>query len=243
MVYVGDKTVTVKLNYQKVKVLQEGVPALYAILESDKGILRNFIKGYEYDILEDPKEDFESFFEKASVTPQGLLKDKRILHVDIGDGTTEYIYTKGMAPVPDACSGEKRGVGHATEQARNLLIDELNGQVRLNRQQYMQVMQDPTHTLYEDTNRFMEEARFSQALKIAEDVQEKFINNTSNGAQIIAVYGGGSIEFKKELYPELVSFASDVKIQILWIPKEYAVDLNVNGMQILNDRVLFKAKG
>ena len=35
-----------------------------------------------------------------------ILKQK-ILHADIGDGTSEYIFSKGLNPVPDACWGEK----------------------------------------------------------------------------------------------------------------------------------------
>lgn len=244
VVYVGDKQVQVTLKYKKVKVLQEGVPALYALLESNKDILRKYVKTYEYSSNDQENIDFESYFEGYPIKPKDLLKDKRILHVDIGDGTTEYIYTIGVNPVPDACSGEKRGVGHATELARNLLKQELNGLIDLNRQQYMEAMQDKSHNLYEITNRIMEEARYTQAHQILEDVQEKFIANTSNGAQIIAVYGGGSIEFESELYPELLDFADDVKVKILWIPEEFAVNLNVNGMKILNDKVLYrKVKG
>src|SRR5207253_113908 len=42
IVYVGEKLVTVTLKFEKVKVTQEGVPALYALLESDNKILENY---------------------------------------------------------------------------------------------------------------------------------------------------------------------------------------------------------
>lgn len=47
IVYVGEEQVTVTLNFDRVKVIQEGVPALYALIESDEQILQNFHKRYE----------------------------------------------------------------------------------------------------------------------------------------------------------------------------------------------------
>ncbi|MEB6550203.1 ParM/StbA family protein [Heyndrickxia sporothermodurans] len=222
IVYIGNTTCTVELAYTNVKVVQEGVPALFAILESDSDILEKYNKEYDKELK--PKD----------------FKNKKILHVDIGDGTTEYIYTVGLNPVNDACSGERRGVGHATEEARRMLKSELNGRVNLNRQQFIEAMRDPSHNLHDDTNRLMQEAKYSQSQMILEDIQEKFMTNTSNAAQVIAVYGGGSIQFEDELYQELIEFAEEVKIEILWIPEEYAVDLNVRGMDVLNTKILFK---
>ena len=176
IVYVGDKQVTVELTYEKVKVLQEGVPALFAMIESNKDILRDYVKEYIFQAQEGLTEDeinskFERFLEETKISPKEFLKGKRILHVDIGDGTTEYIYTIGLNPVTDACSGERRGVGHATDEARRMLNEELNGRVDLNRQQYMEALKDSTHNLHDDTVRIMKEARYSQAQLINEDIQ------------------------------------------------------------------------
>lgn len=225
IVYVGDKAVTVNLTFEQVKVTQEGVPALYALLESDKGILNNYNKEY-----------------KKEVTPKEF-KDKKILHVDIGDGTTEYIYTKGLNPIKDACSGERRGVGHATEEATKLLKDEVGGHLDINRQQFISIQRDSTHNLHELANQFMKEARYLQTQKIIEDVQEKYMTNAAGNVDVIAVYGGGSIQFKNDLYEELLDFANEVHCEVLWIPENYAVDMNVNGMKVLNNKVLFKQEG
>src|SRR5699024_9853998 len=110
VVYVGDKTVTVKLSFQFAKVTQEGVPALYAFLEADNKILENYASIYPDDSLK-PKD----------------MKDKKLFHIDIGDGTTEYIYTEGLNPVMDACSGELQGVGHAKERAKGVLQKQYGG--------------------------------------------------------------------------------------------------------------------
>ncbi len=222
VISVADQFVTVTINFDQVKVTQEGIPALYALLESDKDILRYYNKEYKKD---SKPTDFQN---------------KKILHVDIGDGTTEYIYTIGLNAKFDACSGERRGVGHATEEAIKMLNESTDGYVKLNRQQFMQAMRDNTHRQHEKANQFMLEARFIQADKILEDVQEKYMNNAASDVDVIVVYGGGSIQFKEELYNELLDFCNTVGCELLWIPKEYAVDMNVKGMNVLNDKVLFQ---
>jgi plasmid segregation protein ParM len=221
IVYVGETPVTVTLHFQIVKVTQEGVPALYALLESKNEILKNYNEYYQKQAV--PKD----------------FANKRILHVDIGDGTTEYIYTVGMNPVTDVCSGEKRGVGHATEEATQLLKEEVGGFLNLNRQQFMDIFRDPSHNLHDLAVRFMQEARYSQAQRILEDIQEKYSDIAGN-VDVIAVYGGGSIQFKEELYEELLDFANTVHCEVLWIPEKYAVDMNVNGLHVINEKILFK---
>lgn len=89
----------------------------------------------------------------------------------------------------------------------------------------------------------MEEARYAQAQKILEDIQEKYMEKTAGQVDFIAVYGGGSVQFKDDLYDELIDFANQVRCKVLWIPENFAVDMNVKGMQVLNDKVLFKVKG
>jgi len=221
IVYVGETPVTVTLHFQTVKVTQEGIPALYALLESENEILKNYNEHYQKQAV--PKD----------------FANKRILHVDIGDGTTEYIYTVGMNPVTDVCSGEKRGVGHATEEATQLLKEEVGGFLNLNRQQFMDIFRDPSHHLHDLAVRFMQEARYSQAQRILEDIQEKYSDIAGN-VDVIAVYGGGSIQFKEELYEELLDFANTVHCEVLWIPEKYAVDMNVNGLHVINEKILFK---
>lgn len=221
IVYVGETPVTITLHFQTVKVTQEGIPALYALLESENEILKNYNEHY-----------------KKQAVPKDFA-NKRILHVDIGDGTTEYIYTVGMNPVTDVCSGEKRGVGHATEEATQLLKEEVGGFLNLNRQQFMDIFRDPSHHLHDLAVRFMQEARYSQAQRILEDIQEKYSDIAGN-VDVIAVYGGGSIQFKEELYEELLDFANTVHCEVLWIPEKYAVDMNVNGLHVINEKILFK---
>lgn len=221
IVHVGETTVTVTIEFKTVKVTQEGIPALYSLIENENGILEDYNRIYEK--MAQPKD----------------FANKKILHVDIGDGTTEYIYTIGLNPITDACSGAKRGVGHATEEAIQLLKEDTGGFLEVNRQQFMNILRDSTHNLHDLAVQHMEEARFSQAKKILEDVQEKY-SDIGGNVDVIAVYGGGSIQFKEELYSDLLDFANNVHCEVLWIPPEYAVDMNVRGLKVINEKILKK---
>lgn len=222
-VYVGNNPVMVKIQFNFVKVTQEGVPALYSFLTSDENLLS----------------DYKGMYIDDDLKPENL-RNKKILHVDIGDGTTEYIYTVGLNPVVDACSGERRGVGHATEKAKELLKKEVSEHMEMNRQQFMSILRDPDHNIHEDANHLMRKARVLQSDRISEDVKKKYLNNAAGNVDIIAVYGGGSVQFKRELHDELKEFAEEVKCKLLWIPENYAVDANVNGMMVLMEEVFAK---
>ncbi|MGM9923926.1 MAG: hypothetical protein ACI35R_06760 [Bacillus sp. (in: firmicutes)] len=223
IVYVGDRPVTVTINYEKVKVTQEGVPALYALIDSSADILDEYAELYG-------KESKTASFSKLNT-----------FHVDIGDGTTEYIYMQGMNPVNDACSGERRGVGHATEEAIGMLQEELHGNLAgINRQQFMDMVRDSGHRLHKEAAKCLKEARYSQAQRILEDIIEKYQTKTNGNVDAIIVYGGGSIEFKDDMYEDLLDFAKEVRCEVLWIPAAYAVDMNVRGMDTLNKKVLYK---
>jgi plasmid segregation protein ParM len=222
IVYVGEELVTVTIAFEKVKVTQEGVPALYALLESDDHILNDYNKLYKKNLI--PKD----------------FRNKKILHADIGDGTTEYIYTIGLNPVNDACTGERRGVGHATQEALQLLKEEVGGHLDINRQQFMAILRDPNHNLHEYAVKFMKLARYSQAQKILEDIQEKYMSKTAGNVDVIMVYGGGSIQFKEDLYEDLLEFANEIHCEVLWIEDPYAVDMNARGLDVLNKKVLYK---
>ncbi|WP_144503104.1 ParM/StbA family protein [Bacillus thuringiensis] len=222
VVYVGKLTVTVFITFESVKVTKEGVPSLYALIEADSDILNKYNEQYQ-----------------ENAKPKDFV-NKKILHADIGDGTTEYVYTQGLNPIPKNCTGERRGVGHATEDAIKLLKEDTNGRVLLNRQQYMNILNDPTHRLYQDASRFLENSKYIQAKKILEDIEEKYTEKIAGDADFICVYGGGSIEFEVLLYEDLLEFCEEVNCKLLWIPKEYAVDMNMEGLSILNKKIFFK---
>lgn len=224
IVYVGNEQVTVNITFKKVKVLKEGVPALYSIIEGEKEMFDEFVKTYNL----------------TNITGK-YFTDKKIMHNDIGSGTIEYIYTVGVNPRPNQCTGERFGVGHAIQSAIELMAEEREG-LKINRQQFAKIIENPDQ--YPKDSELavncLAEARLMQIDLIQGDLEDKY-NTIMNGEpEIIAVYGGGSIEFKEEMYDMLKDFADGVNAQVLWIPSKYAVEMNVKGLDFLNKKILFK---
>lgn len=221
-VYVGSEIVQVIIKFDEVKVTQEGNPAIYAIGSGEQDILRLYNEQYQ-----------------KNATPKDF-RNKKVFHSDIGDGTTEYIYTIGANPKNDASTGERRGVGHATEEALKLFTEQLGVTINYNRHRFMNVLRDSNHNFYNEAIKCMNLAKQSQSRLIFEDIKDKYLDKTSGDVEIFTVYGGGSIQFEEALYEDLIQFADSVHAEVLWIPEEYAVDLGVRGLQVLNENVFFK---
>ncbi|WP_068505941.1 ParM/StbA family protein [Paenibacillus kribbensis] len=225
LVHVGNQTVSVSIKYTGAKITQEGIPALYALIEAKEDILRKFRLLY----AKNPK-----WF---AMTQRDFLSLKG-LGVDIGSGTTEYIHSHGVNPVLDNCDGAKRGVGHAAEEASKMLQNKLKGHLKINRQKFDEILQDDTHNLYDLATEFMKEAQYSEANNILEDVQVRY-QVTGGDIDFFMVFGGGSITFEEDLYERLQEFAEATQCMVLWIPEEYAVDMNIDGLDILHNKVFF----
>ena len=227
IVNVGETLVTVSIKFNRVKVTQEGIPAHYALIQGKEDILDTFKETYSEDLTQ------------KNVNPMDF-KDKKILMVNIGDGSTEYIYIKNMNPVSDACSGEQKGIGHATEQAIQILKEQMDSGFSINRQQFMKIYRNPDHNLHEVVKPTLTDAKMIQAEEIIESISEKVLTELSGECQYILVYGGGSIELKDVMFEDLLDFSNNNFVKLLWIPEQYAVDLDVTGLDILNEKVFFK---
>lgn len=222
IVSVGDKQITVNISFQKVKVMKEGVPALYAILEGNKEMFEEFNGEYNTDWV---GSDFA---------------DKKIMHTDIGSGTTEYIFTDGVNPVSDRCSGERQGMGHAIAAAIDLLKEERQG-LSINRQQFSKYIERPGEYPKDSelVQNLLAETSTEQADSILESIKSKNALDMSNETEIFAVYGGGSIEFKEEMHEELIEYSKSENAKLLWIPKEHSITMNVDGLNNLNKNLFY----
>ena len=224
VVYVGNEKVTVQIKFVKVKVTKEGVPALYAIFEAPNDMFDEYKKEYNLD----------------DISGKDFAKS-RIMHNDIGSGTVENVYTIGVNPRPNQCTGARFGVGHAVQTAIDLMREERPG-LKINRQQFVKYIEDP-EAYPKDSDlaiRCMKEARLIQVELIQNDLESKYNTVLMSEPEVIAVYGGGSIEFKDDMYTVLKEFADSVNAKVLWIPAKYAVDMNVRGLDILNRNMFFK---
>ena len=235
IVDVAEEKVTVTVNFEKVTVTREGIPPLYrmirALADGDNKMFDRYVEFCE-------KELKYSEDEIQNLLTVEVFSKKKILHADIGDGTTEYIYTDGLNPIPDSCTGERRGIGHALLEAIALLQGNRPGVGELTRQQFAEILLKTEHKFHKESKGFFYETRFVQAENILRDIRNKYRNNTASEAEVIAIYGGGSIALEDDLKKDLVSFCKKNKLELLWIPAEYAVDMNIEGLDVLANEVL-----
>lgn len=209
--FVGESTVLVTINITHCKVTEEGKTSMLAFLNSDSSILRHYNDEYS-----------------KNMTPADF-SEALSLHADIGDGTSEIVYTKGFNPVPNGSKGLRVGVGHATKNAINLYKEALGGKVgEITRQHFMVALNGKTEKA-KIAREQMEKATKTQAFKILDSISEGFADITSSTADYFFVHGGGSIIFKKDLYEELIKFANQVHSEVVWIPEEHATTMNSKG--------------
>ncbi|PLR70515.1 hypothetical protein CYJ37_23565 [Bacillus sp. UMB0728] len=229
-VHVGHTNVLVKIKFELVKVAPEGVPAIFSIIYNPNGKIR---------------EDLFSEFEKEyglSITGKVLL-DKRVSHIDIGDGTTDFPVTVGFNLDKRAVEGCTNGVGHAIEAAmKNFLkAPKYSMLTKITRNKYSEWLKDENHENHQDAVKYMREATRVQAQFIFNNYK-KVLGAIDNEIDYIVVYGGGSIVMKDILYPLLKKLVDTLDKKLIWIPEENAPLMNVDGLQIVLNNMTKKKK-
>lgn len=218
-VYVGDKEAQVELKFTYIKVIPEGVTAAFALLDNEK-IFDEYNKNNE-------KKFTTEFF-----------RDARVLHVAIGEGTTEFPVTKGVHFKPDFITGTDNGNGHAIDA----VIDDFKknyGLVKLTRQEYSDILKDKGHKYYGTAMQFVTPALEIQAEEILHKAKQ-VIQKANNEIEVVCVYGGGSILMRDSLESKLQAFCKRAMIKLLYIPEEYAVTLEAEGLNVFLGSPIFE---
>ena len=217
-VHLGMQRVGVKIVFPFAKVVPEATPVIFTLQKDAEGnwregdIFQEFVQTYEID-----KKFNGSFF-----------KDKRILHVDIGDGSTEYPITEGNKFLRQFVYGSHHGAGYAIEEA----LDEFNRLIHLPdspRQFFSDVIKNPKHKYHARAIKTLKRPLESQVRQIVQNVKKQ-LTKARNEIDLICVYGGGSILMRSILHPQLTELCQEREMQLLYIPAEYAVQLNAMGL-------------
>ena len=113
--------------------------------------------------------------------------------------------------------------------------------LNINRQQFAKYIERPDeYSKDHDLGvRYLRKAHNNQVDFILEDVECKYTMALYREPEYPACYSGGSIEFKEDMHKQLKEFADSVDATALWIPEQYAVDMNVKRLDILNRNMLF----
>lgn len=229
-IFINEIAVNVQIEFDNVKVLKEGVPALFGIIEDGKGNYRNdsifadFMKDYEHQDLDG------SYF-----------LNKKMLHVDIGDGTTELTVTEGYKADSMRSHGEKYGLGQALEKGAIELSEKLND-FEVKRQQISEYLKDKKHKFHKVALDSIESPKQDVARQLLQSIEKRLKNYLRYEVDIIVVYGGASILLKDKLYEELKNQYKDYGIEVLWIPEEFATTMNAVGMNMYLDILLEQSK-
>jgi len=227
-VHLGKRRVAVEVTFDFVKVIPEATPVTFSIQRDIEGKVR------QGDIFKEFAETYQ-----LGEIDGNYFKDKKILHTDIGDGTTEYPVTEGNQFLRQFVAGSNHGAGHAIEEA----LDAFNRLIHLPdspRQFFSDVVRQPTHKYHERALKTLRLPLENQAKQIIRNVRNQ-LTKTRNEIDVILVYGGGSILMKDVLHPMLVELCEEREIQLLYVPTQYAVTLNAEGLYVFTVSKIFTA--
>ncbi|MDP2947581.1 MAG: ParM/StbA family protein [Nanoarchaeota archaeon] len=205
-VYLGSVEIKVKLEIEYVKVLPESVSAIFYLQNGPKELYSEFAK--EVD---------GSYF-----------KDKRAIHAGIGEGTSEYPITNGIAFDPNFIKGSDNGVGLAIDKARIKLANSVSLR-NLSRQDYSKYLKDSNHKYHSFAMDFIEDPIDEEASAILFNVKEQ-IERSNNEADFIFVHGGGSIMMRGHLENKLKALCQKTLMELFYVPTHYAVALEALGL-------------
>jgi plasmid segregation protein ParM len=237
------KSVDVKIEFDFVHVLPEGTPAVFALQLDSEGNWRT--KGYESSLGD--KEMFDEFAATYGYTQidGSYLDGKNIFHVDCGDGTTDTPFTLSDAVDRDLSAGVNHGVGHAIDAS----VPDFLGLVpaagnSFSRQQFSDILKSQ---FSKRRDKFLNEALQvfrphcnNQVSPIISHINKQIAQIGANKIDILAVYGGGSILMRDSLEPKLKELAKNSRFELLYIPAEYAVTLNAEGLDYFVRSDLYK---
>lgn len=211
-VFVGPEEYTVILTFGCVKCISEGVTASHAFIAQP-----------------------EAFFDSYTAD---TLKSTRILHVAIGEGTTEFPITTGVAWNRNFVEGTSNGNGRAIDRVIDNFKQDFNLE-NITRQDFSRYVRDKSHKYHEDAVAYLMPALEEEAIAIRQKA-EQVIRSANNEVDIVAVYGGGSILMKEYLKPRLEAYCKRIRTDLLYVEdEEQAVMLEAYGLNAFINSPLF----
>ncbi|GAB6453637.1 hypothetical protein CON36_35810 [Bacillus cereus] len=230
MVHLGEVNVKVNIEFNKVYVTPEA-SSVYWFLDS--------VEGNE-DLSNELFKELMEEYNLESVSGKKVSKS-RILHVDIGSGTTEFPLTT-PSPDPAFITGKDLGIGHAIDAILSDFGNEINipELTRLEFDQILRKERNPQfHTkAYNKIEPFLRE----QANDILEELNRQ-LRAARLDVDYILVYGGGSIPLKEFMYEEVKSLAESTgKAQVIYAPASLAVKMNALGLNAFVNHEVFQKK-
>lgn len=224
----------VNIKFEFVKTIQEGVNTVFAIANGYNELFESHNKKVK-DNLKNGNKD--SLYSEELNTAYFTKAKRRILHVSIGESTTEYPITDGLGYDPNFVQGSDNGVGHAIKKALPLFNKEFR--CNYSRQMYSDVVKNKSHKFNKDTVDYLAGYLEDQAENIYRNALEE-LEKSNNEVDVILVYGGGSILMRKHLEKRLEQVARQIRAKLLYVDEEYAVTLEAKGLYSFTNSAIFK---
>lgn len=222
IVYIGEnQQVQVTIKVKGAKAVQEGIPAFYAIVEGAAGLFKDYNNRYGTSFT---GEDFAM---------------RKMLFVDIGEGTLELIVIVDGKPVVIKSRGFRFGVGHAAEKALVMFKDVNNFRAELTRPNFMKKVLDKNDKWHVEANKALNIATYEQEQKIYDAITDTIENVLFSDLDDVVVFGGGTNTFAG-LKEKLIDYTDQYKMRVLWIDGKEASLLNALGLHNLNEKVFFQ---
>lgn len=225
IVYVGeDAQVTVSIKTVGVKAVQEGIPGFYAIAEGPDSMFLDYNNRYN-----------------TIFTGQDFTK-RKMLFVDIGEGTVELIVIVDGKPMVLKSKGYRHGVGHPAEKALITFKDENNFHTELSRSNFMGKVLNVNDKWHLEAKQNLEAAMFEEENKIYDVIINSIENVLLSDLDDVVVFGGGTNIFEN-LKEQLIEYTNQYNMRVLWIDGKNSSLLNALGLDILNKKVFFPGAG
>lgn len=223
-VHLGPIEAKVEITFDFTRVIPEGVTGVWALQNAPDKLFK------EHNEKNKDNKD-------KQITKE-YFKDKRILHIAIGEGTTEFPITHDINFDPNFIKGENLGVGIAIDNSLDEFKKEFNLLV-FKRQNYSRVLRDPSHKYYDTAKDIILDHLEEQAEAIFHYATSE-IQKANNEVDCVVIYGGGSILMREYLESRIAQYCQKAKIDYFYVSEEFAVILESMGLYSFVTSDIFK---
>lgn len=175
-----------------------------------------------------------------SLTPEIMGKlIQNSLGIDIGGGTTEWTAIINGITNLNVSTSLMRGFDNVLEKARLYLqTKNLNFE---NISQVQEYLSSDTDDFFSNNKEIVKQAITDNAIPFNEQIVKQtssVVRQIGSQLNLVFVYGGGSISLADtalldDLSNKLKLFKGGAEVPVIWIPKPYALVMNLGGLSIV----------